>query len=77
MDLDEIRRRLTRADLDVGEDASAERHLLLDPDGLGRHALVEVAEQEVVAADALEEQAQLAGSVFHSGPILPLRGDDV
>jgi hypothetical protein len=43
-DLDKIRRRLTRADLDVGEDAGAERHFLPDPDGLGRHALVEVAE---------------------------------
>jgi hypothetical protein len=45
----------TRADFDVGEDAGAERHFLPDPDGLGRHPLVEVAEQEVVAADALEE----------------------
>jgi len=44
IDLDEIRRRLASADLDVGEDAGAERHLLPDPDGLGRHALVEVAE---------------------------------
>jgi hypothetical protein len=44
IDLDEIRRRLARADLDVGEGAGAERYLLPDPDGLGRHALVEVAE---------------------------------
>lgn len=44
IDLDEIRRRLARADFDVGEDAGAERYLLPDPDGLGRHALVEVAE---------------------------------
>ena len=57
IDLDEIRRRLASADLDVGEGAGAERHLLPDPDGLRRHALVEVAEEEVVAADALEEQA--------------------
>ena len=77
IDLDEIRRRLARADLDVGEGAGAEGHLLPDPDGLGRQALVEVAEQEVVAADALEEEAQLAGSVFHSAPILPSRGDHV
>src|SRR5262245_31531995 len=44
IDLDEIRGRLARADLDVREDAGAERHLLPDSDGLGRYALVEVAE---------------------------------
>jgi hypothetical protein len=36
-----------------------------------------VAEEEVVAADTLEEQAQLAGSVFHSGQILLSRGNHV
>ena len=74
VDLDEIRRRLARADLDVGEGAGAERHLLPDPDGLGRHALVEVAEEEVVAADALEEQAQLAGRRLPQWPDLTLAG---
>jgi hypothetical protein len=58
-------------DLDVGEDAVAERYLLPNPDGLRRHALVEVVEKEVVAADALKKQAELAGSVFHDGRILP------
>src|SRR5262245_15938848 len=71
IDLDEIGRRLARANLDVGEDPGVERHLLSDPDRLGRRALVEMAEQEVVAADALQELTQLAGGVLHSGPILP------
>jgi hypothetical protein len=44
IDLDEIRWRLTRSDLDVGECPGAERYLLPDPDGLRRHALVKVAE---------------------------------
>jgi hypothetical protein len=44
IDLDEIRWRLARADLDVSKGAGAERHLLPDPDRLGRHTLVEVAE---------------------------------
>jgi hypothetical protein len=44
IDLDEIRWRLTRSDLDVGEGPAAERHLLPDPDGLGRNALVKMAE---------------------------------
>ena len=35
IDLDEIRWRLARADLDVSKGAGAERHLLPDPDRLG------------------------------------------
>jgi hypothetical protein len=57
VDLDEVRRSLPGADLDVREGGGVERDLLPDPDGLRRQALVKVTKQEVVAADVPEEQA--------------------
>ena len=57
VDLEEVRRRSARANLDVTECIGAERHLLPDLDILGWHARVEVSEAKVVATDTLEEQA--------------------
>src|SRR5262245_13014727 len=70
VDLDEVWRRPARADLDVGEGTAAQRDLLPDRYVFGWHARIQVQEAEVVATEALEEQASLTGSVFHRGAIL-------